>query len=107
MSAPKVYIAGPMTGYPEHNYPAFHAAAAQLRQLGYQVENPAEHDLPDNASWQAHLRHSITRMLMCDAVLLLPGFSKSSGAAIEYQLACDLDIPVAWLSDVIEGAKIL
>ena len=31
---PKIYIAGPMTGRHEHNYPAFHAAAAKLRGDG-------------------------------------------------------------------------
>ena len=39
---PRIYLAGPMTGLPEFNYPAFHAEAARLRQLGYHVENPAE-----------------------------------------------------------------
>lgn len=39
----RIYLAGPMTGLPEFNYPAFHAEAARLRGLGYQVENPADH----------------------------------------------------------------
>jgi len=39
----KLYLAGPMRGYPEFNHPAFHAAAAELRASGHAVFNPAEH----------------------------------------------------------------
>ena len=28
----RIYIAGPMTGMPEHNFPAFHAAAERFRR---------------------------------------------------------------------------
>ncbi|TGA83618.1 DUF4406 domain-containing protein, partial [Pseudomonas aeruginosa] len=27
----RIYLAGPMTGLPEHNFPTFHAEAARLR----------------------------------------------------------------------------
>ena len=37
-----VYLSGPMTGLPDFNRPAFHAAAAALRAQGYVVINPAE-----------------------------------------------------------------
>ena len=39
-----LYIAGPMTHRPQFNFPAFAEAAADLRRLGYDVINPAEHD---------------------------------------------------------------
>jgi len=38
------YISGPMTGLPEHNFPAFNAAAAYYRERGFEVINPAEMD---------------------------------------------------------------
>lgn len=39
---PRVYIAGPMTGLPDFNYPLFHMAAARWRAAGWVVCNPAE-----------------------------------------------------------------
>lgn len=38
----RLYLAGPMTGLPDFNYPAFHAAAAAWRAAGWTVANPAE-----------------------------------------------------------------
>ena len=35
----KVYVAGPMTGLPEFNYPAFFAAEEYLRSHGAKVMN--------------------------------------------------------------------
>lgn len=40
----KIYVAGPMRGYPEFNFPAFHAAAARLRAEGHTIFSPAEKD---------------------------------------------------------------
>jgi hypothetical protein len=43
----RVYVAGPMTGIKDFNYPAFNAVAASLREAGYLIENPAEHGTVD------------------------------------------------------------
>ena len=43
---PKIYIAGPMRGYENFNFPAFDAAAQLYRAIGYEVFNPADKDKP-------------------------------------------------------------
>jgi hypothetical protein len=91
----RVYIAGPMTGYPELNFPAFHAAADRFRQAGWDVANPAENfggrtDLPR----EAYLRADLIMLAQCDAITLLPGWRKSRGALLEYAIAQELDLVV-------------
>lgn len=39
-----LYLAGPMSGIPQFNFPLFNAAAHQLRNDGWRVINPAETD---------------------------------------------------------------
>ena len=97
----KIYVAGPMTGLTEFNYPAFHAAAAALRAVGHQVENPAENPDPACKSWAGYMRMALAQLATCDAVYILPGWRVSRGARIEHGLALDLGLDV---QDFKEGA---
>ena len=90
----RIYVAGPMSGIPEFNYPAFNRVAAELRAQGHHVENPAENPAPSCGSWEAYMRMAITQLVMCDEIHMLPGWSLSKGAEIEYRLAKTLGITV-------------
>lgn len=93
----RVYIAGPMTGLPDSNYAAFHAAALQLRRQGYEVESPAENEQPDcGGTWLGWMRLGIAQLAQCDAICLLPGWKESRGAQVEYQLARGLGLWVMY-----------
>lgn len=92
MPAKRIYLAGPMTGLPEYNYPAFHAEAARLRALGYHVENPAEN--PEQDSWEAYMRQAIRQMLTCDIVAFLFGWAESRGALLERYIAQQVGLAV-------------
>lgn len=93
-----IYLSGPMKGYPESNYPAFHAAAGMLREAGHRVYNPAEfaHDGPPEVFpiRQAFAEYSRFICLEADTLALLPGWERSKGVSAEKALAenCGLDI---------------
>jgi hypothetical protein len=89
----KLYVAGPMSGIKDWNFPAFHAAAAQLRSLGFEVVNPAELCPDTSMSWADCMREDIKALVDCHGVALLPGWENSKGATLERHIACALKIP--------------
>lgn len=92
---PRIYIAGPMSGLAQFNYPAFNVAAAKLRALGYEVENPAENPKPESETWGNYMRLALTQMLTCDCVALLPGWPQSRGALLEHFIAQTIGLHAA------------
>lgn len=100
----KVYIAGPMTGLPSFNIPAFDALAAALRAIGHEVVSPAELDdpeiraislaSPDGAmntlrthghTWGDFLARDV-KLIADDGIeciVVLPGWEQSRGARLE------------------------
>ena len=97
-SQPRIYVAGPLTGLLDLNYPAFDAETERLRGLGYCVENPAE--TPEQAAWADYMRHAIAKLVTCDEVALLPGWSRSDGAFMEYLIAKRLGIRCRRAADI-------
>ncbi len=91
----RLYVAGPMTGLPEWNRPAFAEAAARLEAAGFEVVNPASLPEPcEDPEWLDWMRACIPQLLTCDGVAMLPGWVGSRGAVIETLLADDLGLPV-------------
>lgn len=95
------YIAGPMTGIEDFNFPAFNAMAARLRNAGYAVINPAELDGEDTSqAWDYYLRRDLTELAKCCRVVLLPGWAKSKGASLEHHIAKTLEMDIIYPEDV-------
>ena len=103
----RLYVAGPMTGLPGHNYAAFDGAAALLAERGYLVENPTENeqlfkDRVGPPHYTEYLRAGLAQLLRCNGVAVLEGWWKSGGARWEVQTAGMLGLevrPVAeWLA---------
>ena len=90
----KVYIAGPMTGLPELNFPAFHAEAAYLRAMGMVVINPAELQPDPTAKWEDCMKVDIAQLVTCDCAHFLPGWQKSRGATLEFLIASQLGLEI-------------
>jgi hypothetical protein len=94
----RVYLAGPMSGIENLNYPEFNRAASQLRKLGYHVENPAENPAPACGSWEGYMRLAIAQLVTCEEIHMLRGWSDSRGALIERELAGHLGLIVSGAS---------
>lgn len=90
-----IYVAGPMTGYPDCNYPAFHEAAQALRDVGFTVVNPADGLAEgEGLHYVDFLREDLRAMLDCDAVATLENWWGSVGARNEIQVAGLLKMPI-------------
>lgn len=99
----KYYLAGPMSGIPQFNFPAFDAACLRLRAAGFDIVSPHEHDTPET---QAAARASVDGAPMpketgaetwaeclardvvlvgdvCAGIIFLPGWERSRGAKLE------------------------
>lgn len=114
----KLYIAGPMRGIKDFNFPAFDAAAKRLRMLGHTVFSPAEYDRenhgdifksPTGDHADVPNAPSVRTLLAADlawisanaeGVVVLDGFEMSYGANAEIALAEALSLPVIPLDDV-------
>lgn len=94
------YLSGPMTGLPDLNMPAFHAAAARIRATGHDVLNPAEL-CPPGISWDQAMAIDLAALDTADGVITLSGWERSRGARIEIHRARQRGLPVyalhAWL----------
>jgi hypothetical protein len=104
----RIYVAGPMRGYEQFNFPAFAEAAATLREDGWEVISPHELDELDGFNPERYsaappdlqkmaqiqlMQRDLDALKMCAAIALLPGWEKSRGATCELAFArfCDLE----------------
>lgn len=114
-----LYIAGPMTGLPDLNYPQFRDVAGRLQALGFDVLDPStideqfplKHDdgcevvmgdggamfcecgAIERKNWQWYMRKAVGMLAEADGVALLRGWERSRGASAEVALAKALEIP--------------
>lgn len=92
-----MYIAGPMSGYPDYNHAAFNKKASELHSLGFNVLNPAEIDGGStNKPWDYYMRKAIALLVQADAVVVLDGWENSKGAKLELAIASALRMPVEY-----------
>jgi len=99
-----IYIAGPMTGYKDLNFPAFDKAADEFRLNGWTVLNPADHGVIDGATWEDYLRFDITKLIQCDSIYMLEGWQDSKGAQLEYLIAERLEMNILYQQRFVEVA---
>lgn len=101
----RLYVAGPMTGCPDFNYPAFFNAARDLRAVGYGPINPARvRPGKPPTTWLEFMRHSLHDLADCDGIATLPGWTHSRGASLEVLVARRLGLPVRSVGEWMDAA---
>lgn len=94
------YLAGPMSGYEDYNFPYFAKAALRLREQGYSILSPHEIDHGETPAqrgskpYAEYLKAGLRVLLACDGIILLPGWMKSRGATAELDLALKVEMSV-------------
>lgn len=106
----KVYLSGPMTGYPGHNYKRFNELSTKLRKLGHEVLNPAELDGGDtHKTYAYYIRRDISLMIKhtdLQAVVVHGRWWESRGAKLEVQFAQTIGINVMEVAALLAQGKI-
>ena len=102
-----VYLAGPMTGIKDFNFPAFFKAADKLKAEGHKVFNPAEEDLKawktmkgvmKHANYRDCLRKDLNWILdKAECIAILPNWQRSKGVKAELSLAKALGLEIRFL----------
>jgi hypothetical protein len=104
LAGKRVFIAGPMRGYPDFNFPAFKNAREALRERGIDVFCPAERDEANGYDFTGTngtdeelqaagfnmdqaLADGVHQVLNSDCVVVLPGWQRSAGARTEMAVA--------------------
>jgi len=103
-----LYLAGPMRGIAFYNFPMFDRVAAALRDVGYEVINPADEDRKEDnfdptlepkfanpaycvvqpgMDFGKIIRRCFEAVMRCDEIVLLPGWENSVGAIAELFIA--------------------
>lgn len=108
----RLYLAGPMTGHKDFNFPAFMRYAELLREKGHEVVNPAEESLKlhgiewkgsltiaetealASTPWEEYLQKDLEAIDTVEAVAILPGWDMSKGATREVNHALDNGKPL-------------
>ena len=110
---PTIYIAGPMRGYADGNFPAFDRQERVLREQGWEVINPANLDRTEGCPPNGHenfdpatdyddhefMREAMRRDCLvicerCTAMYMMTRWEQSRGAKAEWHLAKALGLKI-------------
>ncbi len=128
---PSCYLAGPMRHKPRYNFPAFFRADEALTKLGWTVYNPAQMDVDAGAvTREGKLRKKLShgkvnlpeasrgfalrdigvligklRAENGDAIVLLPGWRRSTGAKAERAIAKWVGLRILRIEEALAEGK--
>ena len=103
----RLYIAGPMTGYPSCNLDAFNTAEKYWRMQDFDVCNPATKQGEDLEGMTGHepllpddlkkiVKQDLEMLQSCTHIYMLRGWEKSVGARAEHAVAVWLGLHITY-----------
>ena len=120
---PRCYIAGPMRGYEDYNFPAFDAAVERARARDWAPISPADLDREvgfdpakegdfTEGDLIACIRRDIEAIITLDpaygdCLAVLDGWERSTGAVAEVMVARWRGLPVVWATEERFGRPVL
>lgn len=90
----RLYLAGPMSGIEDHNFPKFNRIAGILTRCGWTVLNPADHGVVPHARWADYLRYDLGLLCTCEAAFFMDGWHQSRGAHLEHMVCAQLGLDI-------------
>ena len=107
-----IYIAGPMRGLPESNYPQFENVARFLRSEGWDACSPVETGSAFGTADELNANPTRLAVAMeaerdalrtsCDAILLLPGWERSKGTRAELIIALEKNLEIITFCELMQ-----
>lgn len=121
----RAYVAGGMSNLPLFGWPVFEGAATTLRGINWDIVSPTEIDVEcgmvevdrfedgsikdvrttDTFDYEKILAIDFAEVSTCEAIVLLPGWTKSSGAKRELAHAISLGLEVFLYTELEEAIK--
>lgn len=89
-----IYISGPVSDNARYRE-QFGAAERLLRMKGWKVVNPVKHE-KEGEEWEYYLKKDIKKLLKCDTIYMMKGWSKSKGARLERIIADNLGMRIIY-----------
>ena len=107
MNKKRIFISGPMSGYPWWNYPQFDIWENFFVRNGFEVVNPANIGRkfgPEKVDADPILYKEMEAEIQaaertCDAIFLLKGWEDSKGVRLELKTAIEMKLPI-----ILEGS---
>jgi hypothetical protein len=99
-----IYVAGPVTGLPDHGKWMFARVTLVLRTRGYTVISPIELGKIENGTFEQYLERDLKEgVAKSDAWVGLPGWPFSRGAMAELNMSVVMGHPIGIWDDTTDS----
>lgn len=92
----RIYISGKMKGLSD--YRTYFNDAEELLKNEYTVINPARFEHTSD-KWEDRMLHDLNVLKSCDAIYMIPNWTDSNGAQVEYYFAKGMELEIIYGQD--------